>query len=316
MIDLALAHIDWAIDDNDVRKACDAFLIEVFGAEVAFEMLVTPETEAFRFDREETLLVIGDVMLIPIAPAGEGLKAGSPIGEMLRKNARAGKWIGLALRTPDLAAAAEAFQARGFRPRYDPGMENHYFMISPRELLGFRLEVMQGDLPNDPRVQPDWAPAPWRDDHPLGLLGLQSIGVSCAGLEEARALFVDRLGGMALARRSLAAEAAECAAFQLGDAVFEAMQPLVVDSPLAGHLREVQGIYSLTFQVRDAAAAAGYLRGKGLTLQGDQQSRFWIAPEEAFGRRFVFTDAALEGRPPLGSALGAMAAKGRGAQIP
>ena len=309
MIDLALAHIDWAIDDNGARKACDAFLIDVFGARTAYEMLITPETEALQFDREEKLLVIGDVMLIPIAPAGGGLKAGSPIGDMLRKNARPDKWIGVALRTPDLAAAAEAFEARGFRPRYDPGMESHYFMISPREMLGFRLEVMQGDLPGDPRIRPDWTPAPWRDDHPLGIEGLQSIGVSTTSLAEARALFVDRLGGVELARRRLA-EAEDCAVFQLGDAVFEAMQPLDEASPLAVHARDVRGICRLTFQVRDAAAAADYLRGKGLAVLGDPR-RFCIDPDQAFGRRFVFTDMALDGRPPLGSKLGAMAAKGR-----
>lgn len=310
MKDLALAHIDWALADNATRKACDAFFIDVFGARIAFEMLITPETEALRFDREEKLLVIGDTMLISIAPAGGGLEAGSPIGDMLRKNARPGKWIGLALRTPALAPAADWFRERGFQPRYDPGMESHYFMISPREALGVRIEVMQGDLPGDPRIRPDWSPRPWLEEHPLGLLGLQCIGVSTASLEEARALFADRLGCAELWRRRIEPEAATCAAFLVGDTVIEALQPETGDSPLAAHARDVRGIYSLTFQVRSAAAAAGYLRGKGLALIGDPESRFLIQPDQAFGRRLVFTDQPIEGHSPRPSRLREIAAAG------
>jgi catechol 2,3-dioxygenase-like lactoylglutathione lyase family enzyme len=308
MKEFALAHLDWALADNALRKACDAFLVEVFGARPAYEMLITPETEAMRFDREESLLVIGDTMLIPIAPAGGGLAEGSPIGDMLRKNARPGKWIGVALRARDLVGAAEWFAGKGFRPRYDPGMESHYFMISPREALGVRIEIMQGDLPNDPRVRPGWTPQPWREDHPLGLMGLQCIGVSTASLEEARTLFTDRLDCPELWRRRLEPEAALCAAFLVGDTVIEAMQPETQGSPLAAHLDDVKGIYSLTFQVRSAAAAAAYLAGRGLELVGDPETRFAIRLDQAFDRRLIFTDQPAPGRPPFHSRLGEIAA--------
>ena len=55
MASLPLAHISWAIADNADRAACDAFFIDLFGAETAYEMLVTPETAKYRFDREERL---------------------------------------------------------------------------------------------------------------------------------------------------------------------------------------------------------------------------------------------------------------------
>src|SRR5262245_13393971 len=105
MLAVPLAHISWAIADNADRKACDNFFIDVFGAEIAYEIRVTPETSAMGLDREESLMMIGDTMIIPIAPAGAGAAEGAPIGDMLRRNAAPGRWLGLALKTADLAAA-------------------------------------------------------------------------------------------------------------------------------------------------------------------------------------------------------------------
>ncbi len=303
MVAFPLAHISWALADNTTRKACDAFLIDVFGAELAYEMLSTPETEMMGFDREEKLLVIGDTMLIPIAPAGPGAKAGSGIGDMLRRNARPGMWLGVALRVADLPAADAWLSAKGFRPRYDPGMENHYLLISRKEVLGVRVEIMKGELPNDPRIKPGWTPERWRDAHPLGIEGLQSIGVSTPALGKAREIFADKFGWPELSCRHIPDDAADSASFLMGDTVIEAMQPTDEDLPLAQHCHDIQGIYCLTFKVRSAEAAADYLRDKGFDLVGDMRTRVAIKPEQAFGRLIYFTDKTFPAYPPLGSTL-------------
>ena len=85
-----LAHISWALADNDTRKACDAFLTDVFGAQTAFEVLLPPAVQAMGLDREETLMVVGNTMLISIAPVGPGERPESVIGTMLRHHARPG----------------------------------------------------------------------------------------------------------------------------------------------------------------------------------------------------------------------------------
>jgi catechol 2,3-dioxygenase-like lactoylglutathione lyase family enzyme len=303
MVRLPLAHVSWAIADNADRPACDAFFIDVFGAETVFEMLVTPETEKYRFDREERLMVVGDTMLLPIAPAGPGAEEGNPLGDMLRRTAGANKWIGVSLRVADLKAADAWFTARGFKLHYDRGMENHYFLISRRQALGVRIEIMTGELPNDPRLKPDWAPERWRDDHPLGIEGLQSIGVSTPSLDEARELLSGRLEWPELSQRTLPGKDAECAAFLMGDTVIEAMCPTRAEGALAEHVRDIQGIFCLTFKVRSAQAAADYLRGRGLSLIGDAATRFAIDPAEAHGRLIWFTDREVPGYPPVGSFL-------------
>ncbi|MDE2597685.1 MAG: VOC family protein [Sphingomonadales bacterium] len=298
---LPLAHVSWALADNALRPACDAFFIDVFGAETAYEMLVTPEAEAMGLDREERLMVVGDTMLIPIAAAGRGAAPDSPIGGMLRRSAAPDRWLGVSLRAANLKDAAAWYAARGFQLHFDPGMEDHYFLISRKQALGVRIEVMQGELPNDPRLKPGWRPQRWRDEHPLGIEGLQSIGVSTASLDEARAVFGKRLGWPEIA--AFARADADCAAFLLGDTVIEALAARDDGSPLARHAREVQGICCLTFKVRSARAAADYLRGKGLALTGDPASRFAITGEQAQGRTIWFTEIEKEGYPAPGSLL-------------
>ena len=304
MVAFPLAHISWAVPDNVTRKACDAFLTDVFGAETAFEMLTTPETLAMRLDREETLMVVGNTMLISIAPVAAGLLPESVIGGMLRKHARAGMWIGIALSVADLDAARAWVRDRGFRFKSYAGMEDRYFLLNRDDTLGVRLEFLTGDLINDPRIKPAWNPQWWRDSHPLGIEALHSIGVSTPSLATARQIFGGRLGWPELTSRHLLEEEAECASFLIGDNVLEAMQPITTHTRLAQHCRELQGIYCLTFKVRSVRAAADYLRDKGFALIGDPDKRFAINPQQAFGRLMYFTEEPLDARHPRKTLLG------------
>lgn len=303
MVAMPLAHVSWAIADNADRPACDAFFLDVFGAQTAYEMLITPETAEMGLDREERLMMIGDTMIIPIAPAGKGAEPGSPIGGMLIRSAGAHRWLGVALKVSDLPSADAWFQARGFKLHYDPGMEAHYFLIGRSQAMGMRIEVLVQDLPGDPRRDPEWTPAYWRDEHPLGIEGLQSIGVSAPSLETARELFAGKFDWPEIASRGLPGDDADCAAFNMGDTVIEAMAARDSNTPLARHVTDIKGIYCITFKVRSTEAASEYLRGKGLELVGDVSDRFAIRPEQAHGRLIYFTESTPEGYPAVGSQL-------------
>jgi hypothetical protein len=301
-----LAHVSWALADNQGRSACDSFFMETFGAEHVYEILITPENADQGLDREERLMMIGETMIIPIAPAGKGISLQSPTGEMLRRSAGAMRWLGLALKVADLKATAARFEAKGFKLHYDPGMEDIYFLVGRKQVMGVRLEMLAHDLPNDPRQRAGWSANRWRDEHPLGIEGLQSIGVSAPSRDTARAVFGDMLELPELGTRVLVGQNADCLAFDLGDTVIEAMVPQEPDSDLGWHQREVQGIYCLTFKVRSAAAAAEYLRGRGHELVGDVSARFAIHPREAHERLIFFTEHDVPGYPPIGSKLAAM----------
>ena len=301
MVSMPLVHVSWALADNAYRPACDAFFRDVFGAETAYEILVTPATESLGLDREESLLMISDSMLIPIAPAGPGAREGNPLGDMLRRSAAPMRWIGVALKVADLKEADAWFAARGFRRHYDPGMEGHYFLVPRGEAMGMRLEIVVQDMPGDPRRDPAWTPEKWRHDHPLGIEGLQAIGVSTPSLDQARELFAGKLEWPEIALREQ--PGARCAAFAMGDAVLEALEASGEDSPIAAHARDAKGIYHIAYKVRSAEAAANYLRSKGLTLIGNVADRFAIVPEEAHGRLIWFTEVRPEGYPEVGSKL-------------
>lgn len=292
-----LAHISFAVADEATRRDWDTFLREVFAADTLYEVLMTPEAQRLKLDRQQTLLAIGNTVLYAAAPAGPGLRPDSVIGNMLRLHARPHQWIGIALRVADLDAARNWVRVRGWEPISYPLLENRYFLVDRREALGMRLEFLWGDLANDPRLRSDWDPLRWRDNHPLGLEGLQSIGVSCNSLDAAREVFAGKLGWPEIAHRRI--DGAACAAFLIGDAVIEAMQPLDAGSGLASHARELKGIWCLTFQVRDAAGAARYFRSKNLRLVGDTERRFAIDPDQAFGRWLWFTSERIEGYPPM-----------------
>lgn len=303
MVAMPLAHVSWAIADNADRPACDDFFLDVFGAQTAYEMLITPETAEMGLDREERLMMLGDTMVIPIAAAGTGAEPGNPIGDMLRRSSGPNRWLGVALKVSNLSSADAWMRERGVKLHYDPGMEAHYFLIGRGQALGMRVEVLVQDLPGDPRRDPEWSPAFWRDEHPLGIEGLQSIGVSAPSLDEARNVFAGKFDWPEIASRALPGDDAECAAFDIGDTVIEAMVPNSGETPLARHVTDIKGIYCITFKVRSAHAAADYLRGKGLELIGNADDRFAILPEQAHGRLIYFTEKTPVGYPSVGSQL-------------
>jgi hypothetical protein len=218
---------------------------------------------------------------------------------MLRAHAHPHTWIGIALTVADLEAARTWVRGRGWTARSYPLLEDRYFLLDRNDTLGVRLEFLAGGLANDPRARPDWNPARWRDEHPLGLEGLRSIGVSTVDLDLARQIFAGKLGWPEVARRRT--HAAECAAFDLGGAVIEAMQPRDDASELARHAHEQRGIWSLTFQVRSIDAAADYLGRRGLRLVEHRDRGFAIDPGQAFGRWLHFSEETIEGYPPCGA---------------
>ena len=202
------------------------------------------------------------------------------------------------MKVVDLAAADAWFAERGFKRHYDPGMEAFYFLVPRGQALGMRLEIVKQDMPGDPRCDPAWRPAA---DHPLGVEGLQALGISTPSLEEARALFAGKLEWPDIGERDL--PEGRCAAFAMGDTVLEAIEG-AEGSPIAAHARDVKGICHLVFKVRDAREAAETLRARGLPLIGDAATRFAIDPAAAHGRLIWFTERVPQGYPVAGSRMG------------
>ena len=290
-------HVSFAVADEETRLGWDAFVRDIFAPITMYEVLTSPEAERLRLDRHQTLLAIGNTVVYAAAPAGAGLSPESAVGTMLRSLAEPGTWVGIAIGVADLDAARDWARKRGWSPRSYPLLEDRYFLLDRNDALGVRLEFLAGSLENDPRLRPGWDPTWWRDQHPLGLMGLQSIGVSTSKLQTARDIFSGKLGWREIASRTT--PEAHCASFLIGDAIIEAMEPLDPGSELARHALAAKGIWCLTFQVRSAAAAAVYLRDKGLRLIAGPGHGFAIDPGQAFGRLLRFTDQPVESYPAI-----------------
>jgi len=294
---LQLAHLNWSIAGNSRRKACDKFLLDVFGAQTGAEILMTPDNVGTGIAREESLLVIGDTMLVPIAAYRGGSEGDDPaVTALLERHAVDGQWIGIALFPDDLQAVARWCRDLGFEPIYRPGLEHVYFVLDRDKTLGMRFEFVKA-LPNDPRFAPDWDAGWWKDAHPLGIERLQTIGLGVTDLKQARDLLTGKFGFPEVATRKRPDEPADCVDFHVGGVLVEAMQPTDSSSALAAHVRDVGGIYGITFKVKSLSAAAAHLRGQGLRLIGDTKTRFLIDPQQAFTRRIYFEERVLDGDP-------------------
>ena len=290
-------HISFSLAEEEERIAWDQFVKEVFSPRLMYEVLSSPEATKLGLDRHQTLFAIGNTVIYAAAPAGNGLRSDSTIGNMLRSRAKPNAWVGIAIGVSDLDVAREWVCERGWSPTSYPLLEDRYFLVDRNEILGMRLEFLTGDLANDPRLAAGWDPYWWRDEHPLGLEGLQSIGVSTKSLDAARTIFSHKLGWREISSR--VTDEARCASFLIGDAIVEAMEPIDPNSELGVHASAANGIWCLNFQVRSAREAADYLESKGLRLLGERHRHFLIDPKQAFGRQLRFTEERVSGYPDI-----------------
>ena len=207
MAAMPLAHVSWAIADNKDRKPCDQWVIDTFGAEPVYEMLMTPEAEKIGLDREETLMMVGDTMVIPIAPAPSGAR-----GQFAHRRHAAAQRRGKPLAgrgAQGRRSQGDCRRVRGqglqaaLRSRYGGDLLSSSG-ASRRSACGWKFWRMI--CPTIRAWLAGWSPMRWRDDHPLGIEGLQSIGVSAPSLEVAREVFAQKLEWPEVGSRALPGE--------------------------------------------------------------------------------------------------------------
>jgi hypothetical protein len=283
-----LQQITHVVPDQASRRALEAFYRDVFAAQTYYEAKPVQG-----IDREESLILIGDTSLIPVNPT-------DPTSEQGRiRMAYAYRFMSLALKVRKLADTDAALRRHGLNPRYhDPIYRDVFFLTDPAETCGIRYEFCAVEMPNDLRIRPDWSPDGWRDEHPLGISGLASVGTVTPDLSRACKLYEEVFGFERLGERTAHLEGATSVAYRVGASPFvlEVMQPLGPDSSIADHVaRHGGGIYSVCFRVTSLARAADYLHSKQLRLRGDPARRLAIDPRDSFGGVFSFCEHALYG---------------------
>jgi len=273
-------HINQVLGDFD---AANRFYADVFGAVEYMNNYDQGER------RDASLFVIGDTCIELFSPRDDQ----SLLGANLAKYGDS--WHSFELKVPDLAAA------KAVMDDHDVRVTTHrppsFFMVHPRDVHGLLLEVCAHDMHNDPRLEPNWSPRPWRD-HPLGIERLNALCAAVRDVDAASAFLAEILGTDPV-HEGTRAGVGRTAAFWLADTMLELVEPSDDDSPVAAYLeRYGPRMWSLDWRVDDVDAARAHLDGKGLRVV-DGAGDGWIAidPRDNFGVLWQFTEHAQPGDP-------------------
>jgi catechol 2,3-dioxygenase-like lactoylglutathione lyase family enzyme len=282
-----LLHVVQGAKDYPSRRALEAMLLEVFGAQTYYEARPVEG-----LDRDETLNLIGELCLI----AQNGLNLDTEWNRI--RASYAGRFAQMAIKVPDVESTEAHFRERGLNPIcVHPQFKKVFLMTDPNETLNIRFEFCARDMPNDLRLRTDWSTAWWRDSHPLRIEKLNSVVTATDSLSTASAFYTQVFGLRQFGTRDLSDVGARAACFAMGSKapfVIEVWEPTQAGTPLAECVERFGGgIYAISFKVESLPAAAAHLRSKGLRLLGDPERRVIIDPSDAFGSTFMMVEQEL-----------------------
>jgi catechol 2,3-dioxygenase-like lactoylglutathione lyase family enzyme len=170
------------------------------------------------------------------------------------------------LLVPDLDEAREAVTGRGIRLLLDSGGD---FLTVSADTRGVLLQVYGGDwhaeVPPADFVSPKRPMAWWRDEHPIGYLGMRHVTFATDDLEGSRDFWLDLCGGKELYREARPASNAEAIGIDIGIPV-ELIAP-IGEGAVATFIEQYgTKIRSMTFDVVDLGRTQAYFASKGITL--------------------------------------------------
>ena len=164
----------------------------------------------------------------------------------------------------------------------------------PADGLGVAWEFYEGSFHGENAAnvtRPERPIAYWRDEHPLGLMGLKAYTLQVSDMESARQFVETFLGGQVKYDEPRPALGARAVGLQVADGILELLSPtgdgvLRRDMELVG-----QGIRSAVFHARSLEQSRRYFDGRKVPLiDGSAPGRFAIAPEANRGVLFEFSE--------------------------
>ncbi len=286
-------HLTHVVKD---LEACDRWYDEIFAVNRfyhGYEKLAA---------REASLLLIGDLVMEPVMLAKEPNAERTPIGKFL---ARFGEHFhSIAWYVDNLGAMATDLSQQNLR-LYDvtgkvvkPPLRTEAIWTHPKETHALLEFAMSGNYIADPRLQPGWTTAPWREHHPLGIDRTSHITVLFGDLKAAKTLYVDLLGGKLL-HESETPGRKRSAFIAVGeDTVIEAAQPLSVASPEGRDLEaNGEGVHAVTFKTMNLKRAAEFLKSKRQRIESESADTLVLNTGDSFGMVVSFTDRAIPNDP-------------------
>ncbi|MGE0680120.1 MAG: VOC family protein [Candidatus Binatia bacterium] len=251
--------------------------------------------------REASLIALGDVVMEPMMPARrENLRNLS----VKKFHDRFGQHFhSIAWYVDDVEAISARLDQENLRlynivgTQVKPPHKMDAIWTHPRETPGQLEFALHGDFAKDPRFEPTWSNAPWRE-HPLGIERASHIGVVVRDLPAAQRLYCQVLGGTLIHEEEIQGRKKSAFVAVGEDTVVELIQPHDSTSPEGRDLeKNGEGIYSLVFKTSNLSRAQDFLRSKQMRPEPDGADSLVLGPDQAFGMVGGFTQRALPNDP-------------------
>lgn len=293
-------HIIHMTDD---LKQLDAWYYDIFSVQ-----RFMPDSYGAAEIRDASLVLIGELCVEPLAPAFrvEGWDK-KPLGRFFNRKGK--RFHSLAWYVDSgIDDLYRSLKAAGVRCYGTAGATlggdlppDGVFFTHPRDTYT-QLEFVGapiGDHMRDPRLQPGWSPEWWAERHPLQLQAFSHATVSTRDLGRARDLYLSLLDGRLVYEGEIGHSQTNSAFVLVGDDLMvELAQPLEDASPVAQDLEQYhEGLYSLTYRVRDLGQAEEYLTGKGVKTIINDGTTLVTDPATTFGCVMMFTTWDIPGDP-------------------
>jgi catechol 2,3-dioxygenase-like lactoylglutathione lyase family enzyme len=252
--------------------------IEHFRDRIGFTLDMRIPDEGQGDGTDACLMSLGGVMFEFFAP-----KERSERGQGRLLDRYGDHYIGIEYEVPDVTEARRVCEQRDVRIIND---RDSFFFTYPGSSFGVSFELVASTF--NALAQPV---AYWRDEHPLALTGLARLSVAVRNVDDAVNRFQELAGVPQIGEVTRRPAAARGVSVQVGDAVWEFLEP-TGDGPVADYLeRYGERIRSTVFRTKDISKVQNHLSAQGFDLiQGDADGAVAIDPAQNKNLLFEFTE--------------------------
>lgn len=253
--------------------------------------------------RDASLVALADVVIEPLAPSFrvEGWEK-YPLGRFY--NRFGNHWHSIAWYCDDNAPVWKNLVENNIRVLGTAGSSTDAppapdatLMTHPKDTITqLEIDPPRALRDRDPRLQADYDPLWWVDNHPLGLYGLAYTTVITKDLDRATHVFADVLGGTVLERSSSALTGTDDAYVRVGESVVQISKPTDNTSIAAADMAANGEMHhAACFRVADLDKAESYLASKGIKTASRDETTILSVPETTHGVPFRWTTRRIAG---------------------
>jgi hypothetical protein len=177
-------------------------------------------------------------------------------------------YLGVEYQVPDVSQARAVVQEHGMRIIRDSGVSFH---THPADGFGVAFEFYELSFHDDPPPTPylePLAPVSWyRDDHPLGCVGLLAYVIAVDNVDAAVTFLQDLTGASLASESHLPSTRANAVNLLLADTGVHVVAAAADVDSQRHFARHGEGIQSCVFGVRDLERAQAYFDKVGIEVQ-------------------------------------------------